>query len=174
MESFNPQVDVSSLPQVEELIFQPLEKEYLTVSILSRIIFFVIAGVVLCSILFFDLFDIPSQLVKVGLVLFVIYSIWSFISTVKGFRHKSYALRSKDIVYKSGWLWQSTTTAPFNRVQHVMIDQGLIERQFELSKLKVFTAGGSSSDLTIPGLNPITAHTLKEFIVKKITANEEE
>ena len=83
-------------------------------------------------------------------------------------------MRSKDIVYRSGWLWRSTTTAPFNRVQHVMIDQGLIERQFQLSKLKIFTAGGSGSDLTIPGLNPETANTLKEFIVKKTTADEEE
>lgn len=174
MESFNPQVDVSNLPKVEDLIFQPLEKEYLTVAILSRIIFFIILGLILIVVFFFDLFDIPYEIVIGASIIFILYAIWSFVSTIKGFKHKSYALRSRDIVYKSGWLWQSTTTAPFNRVQHVMIDQGLIERQFELSKLKVFTAGGSSSDLTIPGLNPTTANTLKEFIVQKTTADEEE
>lgn len=174
MESFNPQIDVTSLPKVEELIFQPLEKEYLTVSLLSRSVTFFIIGLVLGVIVFINPFDLPSIVVKGLMLFFVLYLIWSFVSTIKGFKHKSYALRSKDIVYKSGWLWQSTTTAPFNRVQHVMIDQGLIERQFQLSKLKIFTAGGSGSDLTIPGLNPNTAMTLKEFIVKKTTADEEE
>lgn len=174
MESFNPQIDVTSLPKVEELVFQPLEKEYLTVSLLSRSVTFFIIGLVLGVIVFINPFDLPSIVVKGLMLFFVLYLIWSFVSTIKGFKHKSYALRSKDIVYKSGWLWQSTTTAPFNRVQHVMIDQGLIERQFQLSKLKIFTAGGSGSDLTIPGLNPNTAMTLKEFIVKKTTADEEE
>ena len=85
-----------------------------------------------------------------------------------------YALRERDIVYKSGWLWKQMTTAPFNRVQHVSIDQGPIERQFNLSKLKIFTAGGGASDLTIPGLDPTTANDLKEFIVKKTLASDEE
>ena len=174
MESFNPQIDVSTLPKVEDLVFQPLEKEYLTVSLLARVISTIVIGLILAAVLFLEFFNVPSLLVKIICALYVLYVVWSILSTIKGFKHKSYALRSKDIVYKSGWLWRSTTTAPFNRVQHVMIDQGLIERQYNLAKLKVFTAGGSSSDLTIPGLSPHTADTLKSFIVQKTTADEEE
>lgn len=109
----------------------------------------------------------------ITMILYGAYTAWSIIATTKRFASKSYALREKDIVYKSGWLWQHVTTVPFNRVQHVSIDQGPIERNFNLSKLKIFTAGGSASDITIPGLRPETADYLKEFIVKK-TQDEEE
>lgn len=104
----------------------------------------------------------------------VVYFLWSLLATIKGFHYKSYALREKDIVYNTGWLWRRVTTVPFNRVQHVSIDQGPVERNFDLSKLKIFTAGGNASDMTIPGLRPETANYLKEFIVKKTLADEEE
>lgn len=174
MEFHNPQIEVSDLPKVQDLVFQPLEPAYFKVLILSKIIYFVIMTLILSVFLIVDPFDLPEFAAEGILGLFVIHGIWSFTATVKGFKHKFYALRSRDIVYKSGWLWKSLTTAPFNRVQHVRIDQGLIERQFNLSKLKIFTAGGSTSDLTIPGLNPITANELKEFIVKKTINGEEE
>lgn len=114
-----------------------------------------------------------ENLWAIGIVL-ILYYAFSFLSTIKGFQYKSYALRKKDIIYKSGWLWRSVTTVPFNRVQHVSIDQGPVERNFDLSKLKIYTAGGSASDMTIPGLSPSTADYLKEFIVKKTQADEEE
>lgn len=108
------------------------------------------------------------MLAKYGAItFFILFTIWGFISTLKGFHNKAYALREKDIVYRSGWLWKQTTTAPFNRVQHVSIDQGPIERQFDLAKLKIYTAGGKTSDMSIPGLAPETANQLKEYIVKK-------
>ena len=50
------------------------------------------------------------------------------------------------------------------------IDQGPIERQFGLSKLKIFTAGGGASDMSIPGLDPETANALKEYIVSKTSS----
>jgi len=174
MESFNPQVDISQIPKVDDLVFQPLQREYLTVSLLSRLIFYLILGSAVFMVFWLEPFYIDPIIRKLVLLAFSLYLLWSFLALIMGFKNKAYALRSRDIVYKSGWLWQSTTTAPFNRVQHVVIDQGLIERQFELSKLKVFTAGGGSSDLTIPGLHPSTANMLKEYIVKKTGQDEEE
>lgn len=174
MEFRNSQIEISDLPKVQDLVFQPLEPGYFKVLILSKVIYFIILTLTLSIFLIADPFDLPEFVGEAIVGVFLIHGIWSFTATVKGFKHKFYALRSKDIVYKSGWLWKSITTAPFNRVQHVRIDQGLIERQFNLSKLKIFTAGGSSSDLTIPGLNPITANELKEFIVKKTIDGEEE
>ncbi|HEY3385534.1 MAG TPA: PH domain-containing protein, partial [Saprospiraceae bacterium] len=71
----------------------------------------------------------------------------------------------KDITYKSGWLWKSMVTVPFNRVQHCDLRQGLLDRRFGLSKLTIYTAGGQSTDLMIPGLLPETAEKLKTFIL---------
>ena len=174
MEFLNPQIEVKNLPKVENLVFQPLEPGYFKVLILSKIVYLLILTSAIGVFLIVDPLDLSDLMQQALLLFFLFYVIWSFVGTVKGFKHKEYALRSRDVVYKSGWLWKSTTTAPFNRVQHVRIDQGLIERQFDLAKLKIFTAGGSSSDLTIPGLNPITANALKEYIVKKTINGEEE
>ncbi len=172
-EYFNEQVDLEKIAKIEEVDFIPLEKDYLKVLILFRIISLSILSLLIAVFIFLNPFDFPAIIIQIFILVYSIYVIWIFVSTLKGFRHKAYALRAKDIIYKKGWLWRSVTTAPFNRVQHVQIDQGPIERQFNLSRLKIFTAGGASSDLTIPGINPDNAKAIKEFIVKR-TADEEE
>ena len=174
MEAFNPQIMNHELPKVEQLVFQPLEKDYLRVLIWSAIIRNLIFGFILLVASFSMPYDVPELLIKLVFAWFAIYVIWTFVSTIQGFKHKAYALRDKDIVYKSGWLWKSMTTTPFNRVQHITLDQGPIERQFKLSRIKVYTAGGAASDLTIPGLRPNTAEEIKDFIVKKTQMDEEE
>jgi|GEM_PF-6009490 len=57
---------------------------------------------------------------------------------------------------------------------HMIYILGPIERMFGLSKLKIFTAGGASSDLKIPGLLPETANKLKDYIQLKVGRDEEE
>ena len=175
MEYFtNYQIQTKELPSVKELEFQALQKKYLYVLLIGRLIFLLILFAVGLIFIYTAPFVVDSRIIFFLLGLFAIYFLWSMISINKGFKHKAYALRQKDVAYKSGWLWRHLTTAPFNRVQHVRIDQGPIERRFNLAKLKIFTAGGSSSDLTIPGLTPDNAHALKEFIVKQTLEDEEE
>jgi membrane protein YdbS with pleckstrin-like domain len=84
-----------------------------------------------------------------------------------GYRKRSYALRELDLTYRKGWLFYSITTIPFNRIQHTDVSQGPIERQFALCTLSIYTAGGSTSDLSIPGLEQDEAQQLRDFIAKK-------
>ena len=163
----NNQLDISELPKVADIDMVPLEPGYKTVLLIGRSIFTLLLGCSVIAFFFFPSDEVPIYAKYGAIIFFILYTIWGFIKTIKGFHHKAYALREKDIVYSTGWLWKQTTTAPFNRVQHVSIDQGPIERQFELSKLKIFTAGGKASDMSIPGLAPETANQLKEYIVKK-------
>jgi len=168
MEVFqNEQLNIESLPKVADLEMHPLESRYKTVLIIGRCIVTVILGIAALSFFVTPIPDVPMIAKYAAIGLFVLITGWGFLNTVKGFHHKKYALRERDIVYSSGWLWKQSTIAPFNRVQHVSIDQGPIERQFNLSKLKIFTAGGKSSDMTVPGLSPETANALKEYIVQK-------
>lgn len=170
----NNSVDLLQLPKVTNLVFQPLEHRYKKVLIGTRLLTILVAAVFLYFA--FDSFPqrFPQMLKYVPAALIAVYLCFNLFSTVYGFKYKCYALREKDIIYKSGWLWTYMTTAPFNRVQHIRIDQGPIERQINLAKLRIFTAGGSSSDLVIPGLDFETATELKEFIVKKTQEDEEE
>src|SRR5690606_7570665 len=100
----------------------------------------------------------------VALALFMLFS---FFGINIGYRRRSYALREKDLTYKKGWLFSATTTVPFNRIQHTEVSQGPLERRFELCTLNIYTAGGSTSDLSIPGLNEDEAQQLRDFISKK-------
>lgn len=159
----NTQVDISALPHAEEMAFQSLEPAYKKVRyLIASIIAFVLIGAswgfVWLQSEFIGYIEIPAILVTVVAVWIVVYNGISF-------HYMSYAMREKDISYKSGWLWKSMTTVPFNRVQHCDIRQGLVDRQFGLSKLTIYTAGGQSADLMIPGLLPETAERIKTYIL---------
>ena len=170
----NNQIDSNDLPRVEDLNFIPLEKQYLKVVLASNIIFWVIIMIIVIILYAFKALVLPTPfqwLLPVFLITLFLVSIYM---SIHGFHKKAYALRQRDIVFKTGLLWQKEIAVPFKRVQHCEVNQGPIERMFNLSNLHVFTAGGSSSDLSIPGLNPTTAQQLKEFIVKKSISDEEE
>lgn len=163
----NEQIELNQLPLINHLDFIPLEKDYLKVSmIISAIISFIlIAGSIF---MFFFLNNGAPKVLKYGLIPFAIglSSLLIFL-TYKSYHYKFYALRDKDIVFKSGYVFRSQTAIPFNRVQHCEVNNGPIDRIFGLSSLKLFTAGGSQSDLRIPGLKNQTANDLKHFIIRK-------
>ncbi len=159
----NLQVPISELPQVENVHFQSHPLRY-------RSLRFLIGGIWLGIIcLAFAIAAIVNPdwwalWVGVSLLLFVVFS---FTTMHYGFMRRSYALRQNDITYKKGWLFYSTTTIPFNRIQHTEVSQGPLERKFELCTLKIYTAGGSTSDLSVPGLEQDEAQQLRDYIARK-------
>lgn len=101
---------------------------------------------------------------SMALVLLIILYGFTLIVIRKSFSIRSYALRERDISYRKGWIFFSHITVPFDRVQHSEISQGPVDRYFGLVTLHVYTAGGSSSDLSIPGLPRDEAQRLRDFI----------
>lgn len=174
MDFTNDQVFENELPSVLDVKYSPIHIKYRTVSIISTSIFVLIILTIafIINIMSHDTW-FYDQIRHILAAWMVLYSLL-LISAYKGYAHRGYALRERDIIYKKGWLWQSTTVVPFNRIQHIEIDQGPIERMFSLSKLKIYTAGGASSDLTIPGLLPESANKLKDYIQLKVGQDEEE
>jgi len=174
MASFNPQVDLSFIPDVETLTYQPLENRYKTALYIFAVVSTLIFTAIVSLPFFVEKIEIPDWVIYIAAGLLLMRTIWIFLKITFGFKYKKYALREKDIIFHTGWLWRHSTIVPFNRVQHLRIDQGPIERKFNLSRLKIFTAGGNSSDLSIPGLDPLTSEKLKQHIVAKTGADEEE
>lgn len=170
----NNQLSVETLPRLHALVFQNLEKDYLRVSLIAASIFsslFVIAAVIIVFFLSDELDSLKSMLILGAALIISSLIMWL---TYKGFKFKKYALRQKDILFQSGYIFRSQTVVPFNRIQHCEINQGPIDRAFDLAALKIYTAGGSYSDLSIPGLHRQTAEDLKHFIIKKTAIGEEE
>ena len=104
--------------------------------------------------------------------IFVILFVWRSVLVILGFPKKGYLLRKHDLSYRSGLLFYKLTTIPFNRVQHVEVSQNIIEKSIGLSSVKIFTAGGSVSDLSIPGLLPDKAHQIESFLISNVSTHE--
>ncbi len=174
MEFSNQQIEESELPSVLDIKYRSIQKKHRTVSIIvSTILALILLAIPLTiNILSGDTWFFDHIIYIVGICC-AVYGFLILLS-FKGYANKGYAMRERDIIFKQGWIWRSSTIVPFNRIQHTEIDQGPIERMFGLSKLKIFTAGGSSSDLKIPGLLPDTANRLKDYIQIKVGRDEEE
>jgi len=159
----NDQISLEGLPQVEALAVIPLEPSYKTLRYVSASLFALaattVAWVVALSVPGIGYWGL------VGSVRFTLIGLWNNIYSTISFRHVGYAGRVKDISFKSGWLWLAVTPVPFNRVQHCDIRQGILDRKYGLARLTIYTAGGQSSDLMIPGLLPDVAEKLKAHIL---------
>lgn len=168
MEEFtNNTVSFDSLPKFESVPMQPLNKEYLNVVYIGNTIFTLVLSV--ATLIFLTVKNDSNDFILPLIAgLFVVISLIFWLSTI-GFRKKGYALREKDILFKKG-IWSTTLTViPFNRIQHVALHEGFFSRMYHLSELQIYTAGGSSSDLHIPGLPKEQAEQMKTFLLKKIT-----
>ena len=97
-----------------------------------------------------------------------------YVVIIRAHRFKGFALRRYDLTYRKGWLYKKEVTVPYRRIQHVDVKQGFIERQFQLAKLNLYTAGGNSSDLTVPGLRIEDAQQFKAYIIGVMRGDEEE
>lgn len=174
MAFYNEQLTNEELPRVATVEFRGLEKKYLTVMYLNRLITLVILAILFVVSVVLIPFDINLWITgSIGSVLILLF-LFMLIITPNAFKVKAYAIRSRDILYRRGLIFRTTTIIPFNRVQHVELKTGPVDRLFGLSRLKVYTAGGSQSDLTIPGLGSATSQNLKELIITKTASDEEE
>lgn len=175
----NTQIEITHLPSVSHIEYKGLDKDYLTASMIRTLFSWIIIGVIFGVIVQFnksnsDFEEVVGPFLKYAVIAVCFLAVVNLLLTYFGFYKKGYAVRDKDISYKTGLFWKSKTLIPFNRIQHSEVKQGPFERMFGLSSLRVFTAGGSASDLSINGLKQEQANHLKQFIIKKTSADEEE
>lgn len=159
----NLEVPIDSLPKVEDVQFQRHPVRYKTYRYLIATFWTIIPTLAL---------SVFTAIVQewwpvAGVAVFLIFSTFAFIAIHKGYQRRSYALRQRDLSYRKGWIFTSITTVPFNRIQHTEVSQGPLERKFKLCTLNVYTAGGSTSDLSIPGLEADEAAQLRDYIAQK-------
>ena len=168
MELLNNQVHIENLPRVENVSFTPIEPSYLKVLRWEWFMLCAILGVVVALLLYFvkPLQHVFRASLLVGAWILVA-AVWYWLQE-RSFTTKAYAIREKDVIYRSGWIIQSIHTCPFNRIQHSAVTIGPLEKRFGLASLVLYTAGSSEADLRIRGLQEAAAWTLKEWITKKI------
>lgn len=139
-----------------------------------RIKFAFLGSIVLLGAIVYDvsnLFDADRTLAlglapSVALVVFTSLVIW-----IPGFRYRSWAFRltEQELLLERGILNRVRTIVPLRRVQHLDVSQDLVEREFDLGKLIVHTAGTRSSEVVLPGLRLEEAESLRDRIKAYIT-----
>lgn len=160
------------LPEINSETFNPLEIKYRTILLLRLLFIFIfISGGFVAFLLISDE-NIPNNVLIIILSIVAFVIVYSIVITFLGFPKKGYLVREKDLSFQRGIITYKLTSVSFNRIQHVEVNQGVLAKIFKLSSIKIYTAGGNSSDLSIHGLPVEVAHNLKAFLSEKISEHE--
>lgn len=163
MSFVNLQVSMADLPVAARLEFEPMAEAYeKEVKAQQMIIWLPLLLLSFLPFLITQLF--PLLLIPVFMLLLA-----ALISrlVIKKTQLKGIALREHDMAYRSGLYWQKTVLLAFNRVQHVEVSSGPLQRKYGLASLKFFTAGGSSVDLKVDGLSRERAEQVRTYILTR-------
>jgi membrane protein YdbS with pleckstrin-like domain len=167
MENFsNETIETTELPKFETVIFSKLQSDYWKVVLINLLQLFVISGVGLIFAFYkiIKIADFKIQFVLGFLVLHLLIIMFARI----GFNKKGFAFRNHDVLFKQGIIATTTMVIPYNRIQHVALEEGVVSRFFGLAKIEIFTAGGSNSDIQIPGIKKEEAENIKQLLMGKI------
>lgn len=175
----NAQVPPETLPRAEQVDWQPLHPRFalrLQTGVLLRVLVFAGLGAGLhygvATGGLVMLIGAAPLLPTVAWTAFGVISLWALIWPMIAVRYRGYAVRDRDILYRSGVLWRSVRAVPFNRVQHTRTDSTPMDRRFGLANLSVFPAGGGAHK--IRGLGGETAERLRAYISARIEAESTE
>lgn len=167
MENFtNNTIDINQLPLFETVLFQRLQPNYFKVLVINLTIkFFIFVTVIAVTTYFIEEIKVFIPYIWAGFVFLVLFTM--SVSRI-AFLKKGFAFREHDVLFKSGIIATNTIIIPYNRVQHVALHEGWLSRYFGLAQVEIFTAGGSSSDIEIPGIEKEQAEKIKQLLMRKI------
>lgn len=174
----NPEIAQEDLPEAAAVTWLPMDQKFLrrlmAQSAINVVVIMIAAAAfstILKSLLMAENPDISFGILWAIIALVAILQfVWPVISVPR----IAYAVRDKDILYKSGVFWRTVTAVPFNRIQHVEKSSTPLDRRFDIATLQLFTAGGAGGDLKIHGLSAKTAEKLRVFIIEKVGSSIEQ
>lgn len=169
----NISIAIDSLPKVEEVHIQNVSPKYKSIHHMYSIVFALVLGGITISISM-GVEEVSTLFLFMGVSVAVLLAIARILFIHLAYPWKGYAVRERDVLYQSGLIWRKLVVIPFSRIQHGELSEGIVDRQFGLAKLRLYTAGGSSSDLSIPAIPKEEAERLREFIMKRVIEEGEE
>jgi membrane protein YdbS with pleckstrin-like domain len=167
MENFtNETIDTTALPRFEFVPYTPLHAAYWKVLLINMGVLMAITAIGV-GVLFVNVPELAGYEVKIIGGLLVLFGLILFFVRL-GFSKKGFAFRNHDVLFRQGVIATNIMVIPYNRIQHVALHEGIISRIFGLAKIEIFTAGGNSSDLEIPGIKKEHAENIKQLLMGKI------
>lgn len=96
-----------------------------------------------------------------------------FVAPQRIYRRLGYALDERLLRVVRGWFFHTDTIVPFVRVQHIDVMRGPLDKLFGTARLVVHTAGTHNSVVSLPGLAPGRALSIRDAIRAEIRADAE-
>ncbi|HWI31105.1 MAG TPA: PH domain-containing protein [Microbacterium sp.] len=97
--------------------------------------------------------------------IFLVILVWTIAILPRQARAYGYQLRTDDLVFRRGILWQRFVAVPYGRMQLVDITHGPLDRGFGIAQLKLVTAAAATG-VVIPGLPQATAEDLRDVLIE--------
>lgn len=165
----NETIDLDTLPKYEETPLTKPDRKYWKVITINLSILLALMAIGL------GLFTLLNENLSAHwillTVLFIVFTVLLYLIFRTSFKRRGFALREKDVLYKSGIIAEKTTIIPLNRIQHVALNEGMLSRMFGLGTLQIYTASGSSGEMRIAGIEIEQARAIKEALVQRVIIN---
>ncbi|WP_169583142.1 MULTISPECIES: PH domain-containing protein [Microbacterium] len=145
---------------LETGVWHQISPKYVRVQLISTgsFLLIVVAATLVLTLLMDQMWAwIPGGIMTVVLV-------WTLAILPRQARSIGYQLRTDDLVFRRGILWQRFVAVPYGRMQLVDITHGPLDRGFGIAQLKFVTAAATTG-VVIPGLEQTTAETLRDHLV---------
>ena len=175
MENFqNHQIFDLEIPDFSELKLKAVSSKYLRIILFNLVIFSIVLIGALAVVFYF--FYLNLSLLQIWSILTTIFLlvVILFLNALIGFKFRKYALRERDLVYQQGWLKRTLIIVPFNRIQHIKVEQGWFSKILHLKSVSVYTAGINGGDISINGLPEDVAEGINLLIRTSISQEKVE
>ena len=83
------------------------------------------------------------------------------------YRYTRWQLDAEGFSLRKGRMWQSDIRVPINRVQHLDLRRGPLERRYGLATLVIHTAGTRDSAVNVGGLADADAEALRDLLARQ-------
>lgn len=154
----------NEIDPVGQLQYEPIDRHYRIVQIILTALGYLGLAILALPLLLIE--DSIWFVLAEGVILLAM--IVNLIIVQKAWRFKGYALREYDINYRSGIIFPTITTIPFNRMQQVSLKQNPISKYLHLYSVELVNGAQAMSSLTIPGLTEQRANQIKSTVIDKL------
>lgn len=117
---------------------------------------------------------VSKHIKVISIISFIIIGltvIEAYIEPFFEYKQWSYRINEDEIFFKEGIFFTKSVTIPIVRIQNIKLNEGPINRMFNLASVKIGTAGG---DFEIPNLDRKEVDKIVGFLRKKINENVKE
>lgn len=166
----NNQIDIEQLPKTEDISYTQVEERYKKVLYGSYSLLWGILAAV--AVVGGFLLEEWRMSLWAAAVLFLVVLVVMLAATGKIYEFMGYAIRENDICMRRGLFLKKHVIVPFNRIQHIKVEQGVLSRALGLASLKVYSAAGNDNDFVLDGITKERAEEIKQFILEQIKRDD--